>query len=244
MAQRRMIHEKMLENAEFGVLSPNAKLLYIFSIVLADDEGRLKANAISLRGRIFAFNPDIKDGDVRKYLNEIVKKRLVTWYKVENDFYIQHPNWYKYQILRSDRKKESTLPPPNDNQMTTKGDVSKRSKRSKRSNITASLSYLKKIPDNDLDEFYNRFDCSRKAIISKAEDLVLWCDTNGKEKKNYKTFLLNALKKDFPERQEPPRKIKPVEVVEEVSGDKVILKIPEDIKNSINRIIGIKKVSE
>lgn len=104
-----------------------------------------------------------------------------------------------------------------------------------------SVSYLKKIPEKDLEEFYNRFDCSKKAIISKAEDLILWCDTNGKVKKNYKTFLLNALKKDFPERKEPIRKVeiinnKPTVVDQERKP------IPEDIKRSISKIIGEKTI--
>lgn len=107
-----------------------------------------------------------------------------------------------------------------------------------------SLSYLKKIPEKDLQEFYERFDCSKKAIISKAEDLVLWCDTNGKVKKNYKTFLLNALKKDFQERKEPLRK--PIVVTPDIVpvplSPEERKPIPEDIKNSINAIIGNKTI--
>src|SRR3990167_1329052 len=195
--QRRMVYAKILENKDFGFLSPNAKVLYIFCIVLADDEGRLKANAVALRGRVFAFD-------------EIVKSRLVTWYKVENEYFISHPNWVKYQILRTDRTKKSDIPPPDGNQMATKW-VRKISKLSKEER--KALAYLKNIPESDLKEFYERFDCSKKAIISKAEDLLLWCESNAKLKKNYKAFLLTALKKDFPVREVK----KPITATENIS---------------------------
>lgn len=118
----------------------------------------------------------------------------------------------------------------------------RRDKNRREEKITASPSYLSKIPEKDLEEFYQRFDCSKKAIISKAEDLLSWCETNGRVKKNYKTFLLVALKKDFPERKEPPRKpiVQELPKVEENIGPAI--KIPEDIKNSINKIIGSKRV--
>lgn len=234
MAQRRMIHEKMLGNVGFGLLSPNAKVLYIFTIVLADDDGRLKANATALRGRIFPFETNVTDVEVRKYLNEIVKTGLVIWYKIENEYYIQHPNWTKYQILRSDRKKDSDIPPPDDNQVATKrgrSKISKISKISKEEKETSNVRYLQNIPENDLDEFHKRFDASKKAIISKGEDLFLWCASNGKVKKNYKATLLNALKKDFPERkQELPS---PIKKKEEEFVEKPI---PKDIKDSISKL--------
>lgn len=82
-----------------------------------------------------------------------------------------------------------------------------------------SISYLKKIPEKDLQEFYERFDCSKKGIVSKAEDLALWCETNGREKRNYKTFLLNALKKDFKQRTEPAPKDSKVVII----GNRAVL---------------------
>lgn len=68
----------------------------------------------------------------------------------------------------------------------------------------ASIEFLRKLPPSFVEEMYQRFDCSRAAITSKAEDLLLWCETNGKKKKNYRTFLMVALKKDFPVRKSFP----------------------------------------
>jgi hypothetical protein len=209
--QRRMIYAQLAENKGYALMSDKAQKVYVFLIVLADDDGRLKGDSEWLRIKIFPYNPEVLVSDMKGYIKEIVKTGLITWYKKNNDYFIEHPNWEKYQILRADRKKDSNLPPPddnmqpNDNQMTTKR-VRKLSKLSKRREVTNSPLYLKKIPEDDLDIFYNRFDCSKKAIISKGEDLAAWCETNGRVKKNYKTFLLVALKKDFPERREPVKK--------------------------------------
>lgn len=109
---------------------------------------------------------------------------------------------------------------------------------------TAHVSYLKSIPEEDLEEFYKRFDCSKKTIISKAEDLLSWCETNGKVKKNYKTFLLVALKKDFQERKEPIKKVEfngGHPVVYEEKRERTA--VPDDIKKSVNNIINNMKVS-
>jgi len=240
--QRRMIYSQLAENKNFAIMSDKAQKTYIFLIVLADDDGRLKGDTDWLRIKIFPYNPEITRDDMKGYVKEITKAGLIIWYKAEDgNYYISHPNWEKYQILRADRKKESDIPQPNDNQVSTKRERKLSKDKRREVNIINSSSYLKKIPEKDLEEFYNRFDCSKKAIISKAEDLVLWCDTNGKVKKNYKTFLLNALKKDFPERKEPIKKVAFVEGKPTVQeGERK--PIPEDIKRSISEIIGNKTI--
>lgn len=195
-----MMYASLWSNEEFAKLSPNAKLLYLGTITFADDDGRLKGNSAILRSQVFPLQPEITVEEVRKWLNEVVRVGLVTHYKSEDKYFIQHPNWTKYQLLRSDRKKESNLPPPDVNQVATKRRHKEVSKKG-REGIASSLEYLSKIPDEDIQEFVNRFDCSEKGIRSKAEDLILWCKTEGKLKKNYRMFLLKAIKKDFPERK-------------------------------------------
>jgi hypothetical protein len=64
-----------------------------------------------------------------------------------------------------------------------------------------SVDYLSSIPANDMREFVSRFIASEKEIKSKAEDLKLYCERKGRLYRNYKSFLLNALKRDFKERE-------------------------------------------
>ena len=70
-----------------------------------------------------------------------------------------------------------------------------------------SSSYLKEIPEEDLNEFHSRFDCSKSVIKDKAESLYLYCSSKGKKYSNYKSFLLNALKKDFPKRPQSEKNL-------------------------------------
>lgn len=67
------------------------------------------------------------------------------------------------------------------------------------------ISYLKNLPEEDLKDFTYRFDASPKQIQSKAEDLSNYCEAKGKKYKNYRAFLINALKKDFKEMTEEER---------------------------------------
>lgn len=66
--------------------------------------------------------------------------------------------------------------------------------------IEQSRRYLENIPKDHMKEFLDRFNATEKEIKSKAEDLKLYCERKGREYKNYKSFLLNALKRDFKER--------------------------------------------
>ena len=65
--------------------------------------------------------------------------------------------------------------------------------------LEQTINYLKKLPDEDRKEFSNRFKLSDSLIVSKAESLLLYCQSKGKSYKDYRAFLLNALKRDYPE---------------------------------------------
>lgn len=67
-----------------------------------------------------------------------------------------------------------------------------------------SLSYLEKIPESDIKELTEKFVLTEKQLKSKIEDLKNYCEAHGKKYKNYKAFLLNALKKDFQLREKEP----------------------------------------
>lgn len=76
----------------------------------------------------------------------------------------------------------------------------------KRGGLHSSIKYLSNIPKEDVKIFTDRFEATEKQIMGKAEDLKLYCESKGRIYKNYKSFLLNALRKDFPERSEEDRK--------------------------------------
>ena len=72
-----------------------------------------------------------------------------------------------------------------------------------------SKKYLSSIPDEDMSVFLNRFDVGEKQIKDKAESFKLYCESKPKKYGNYRSALLNAMKKDFVERTEANKR-KPV----------------------------------
>ena len=115
-------------------------------------------------------------------------------------------NWSSHQLADSKA----------DNRRTTDGQQTDTNKNDKNDNNEkniereglASLAYLSKIPEEDMKEFMDRFIATKKEIEGKAEGLKLYCESRGKKYKNYKAFLLNALKRDFKEKSEENNKYK------------------------------------
>lgn len=203
-----MVYTNLWQNADFFKLSDRAKLLYIGLITVADDDGRFKANSLLLRSQIFPLDEKITQLDVRKWLNEVVRAGLVEVYRENSEYFGQHPNWHKYQSIRKDLYKQSKLPPNSSRKRHGSGSVSKDKLSKDKIREEASVEFLKSIPAIILDEWYFRFDCSKKALVSKGEELYNYVKSHGKERtyKDFKLMMLNALKKDFPERKEPPRR--------------------------------------
>lgn len=68
------------------------------------------------------------------------------------------------------------------------------------------LEYLMQIPPQDLKDLGEQLGLSTVRITSKAEELYDYCMYKGRRYKNYKSFLRNALKKDFVVPMEKPGK--------------------------------------
>lgn len=241
LGQRRMLYTNLWQNNDFAKLSDKAKLLYVGLITVADDDGRFKASSLLLRSQVFPLDEKITQEDVRKWLNEVVRSTLIDVYRVNGDYFGQHPKWHKYQSIRKDLYKQSELPI---NPLRSRNEVSPKShpniskvKLSKEREEEIAKEYLLNLPEKDLNYFYGRFDCSKKAIVSKAEALFGYCKMHAKWYKDYRYFLLNAVKKDFEERKTPPITQKP-----EVQEEGLKTPIPQDIKDGIKKIISAKTI--
>lgn len=82
------------------------------------------------------------------------------------------------------------------------------------------LSYLSNIPEQDLEEFVEKFNCSKLQVKSKSNAVIDWCKGEGKKKKDYKSTLNNWLRRDYGERA-PKQEFKPDLPVEAVSPEKM-----------------------
>ena len=107
----------------------------------------------------------------------------------------------------------------------------------------ASLNYLKEVPQEDIAEFVTRFEVTPGKVKSIAEDLKLYCERKGKTYRNYKSSLINAIKRDCRER--PPKLVEKPKEPERIltAAEKEAARIKrEQITTSIRAIAAGKTI--
>lgn len=208
--QRRMIYASIYANSELNMLPLEARYLYIGTLVLADDGGKLRADARYLRGQIFSFDEKITSNQVEEWLKLLSDVGQIVLYRTGGVRVLKHPKWKEYQRIRADLYNTRKLPDPlRDRNVAVTPAYRKRREenrieRNRREEKGAE--YLTHVPEGDVKEFLDRFLITEREVRSKAEDLKLYCERKGRRYKNYRSFLLNALKKDFKER-DPTQKV-------------------------------------
>lgn len=122
MANRRMISKGICTSEQVNNLSLESALLFTWLIPHADDDGRLKGSAASVRGNVFPMKEFTVD-DVEKMLQEIQKQGLIWRWSDDDGIYIEFPKWLVHQKIRRDRYTSSELPSYKDHvsQMDTNG---------------------------------------------------------------------------------------------------------------------------
>jgi hypothetical protein len=94
-----MIDPSIWSDSLVGSLSDPARILFIALISNADDEGRLEADALSLRRTAFGFR-DVTVAQVEKWLAEIASTlRSVAVYQRDGRRYVELQNWLSYQTI-------------------------------------------------------------------------------------------------------------------------------------------------
>lgn len=99
-------------------------------------------------------------------------------------------------VWKSDEQSRLTDGQPDDNHVVNRGEVRRGKERLGKERETASLNFLKKVPESITQELSDKYRVSPKGIQEKATDLLLYCEQKGRVYKNYKSFLENALRKD------------------------------------------------
>ncbi len=78
-----------------------------------------------------------------------------------------------------------------------------------------SLEYLKSFPEEDKKEFLAHYFLNERQLDLKVSELYNYCEMHGKQYKNYKAFLRNALSRDFKKKNTGPNE-KPIsKIIEE-----------------------------
>lgn len=218
MAQRRMFSKSITNSGKFLKMPASSRLLYYDLGMNADDDGYAEW-----------FTVMRMSGSSEQDLQVLRANGLVEVFD-ENVLVIL--DWRENNQIRLDRYQPSKYKDiyvglPNGNQMATIGKPSIGKDSIGKVRIENTIAYLSNIPEEDTKEFLERFDISKSKLKSKAEDLMLYCQSKGKVYKNYKAFLLNALKKDCPIKQ--PKLAEPIREANIV--------IPDDIRNAIKTIL-------
>ncbi len=107
MARRRMLDGKIWDDPKTRKLSLEARLLFIFLITEADDEGRLWDSPQEWVLRVFPG----KEVDADRLIKELRRQRLVAGYKAEGRAAVFLPGWFSNQHL-SHPIPSMIVPPP------------------------------------------------------------------------------------------------------------------------------------
>jgi len=101
-----MLDGKIWDDPKVRGVSVEARLLFVFLITEADDEGRLWEASEEWKVRVFGNGK----ADVPGYLRELSRRRLIKRYRAEGRFAIFLPAWFQNQAL-SHPVPSSILPP-------------------------------------------------------------------------------------------------------------------------------------
>ena len=108
MARIRTIKPEFPHSESMGMVSRDARLLFIMLWTLADDEGRLRGNSRMLASLLFPY-----DGDAPKlidgWLGELEAQSCIVRYLGDGSTYLEIRNWLNHQKI--DRPSKSKIPP-------------------------------------------------------------------------------------------------------------------------------------
>lgn len=111
MAPRiRSIKPTLWDSETLGKCSMLARLTFIGMISLADDEGRGRAGARFLLGRIHTWATDVQEPALESALTELGTSGCAIFYEIEGVRYYYLPGWKGNQLIN--RPSPSILPPP------------------------------------------------------------------------------------------------------------------------------------
>lgn len=108
MARKRMISPEFWSDEKLGVVSRDAKLLFIGLWNFADDLGDLRDNAVKIKAQVFPIDTDIAATDVSRLIEELVDCGVLIKYSVDGTDYLSIKKFLKHQQIQ--HPTASTIP--------------------------------------------------------------------------------------------------------------------------------------
>lgn len=204
MAQRRMFSLDIVDSDAFLEMPDSSQNLYFHLGMRADDDGFI-SNPKKIARILGASEDDLKILIAKRFvLTFETGVVVIKHWKINN--YIQSDRYKPTKYLDEKRLLETkengsyTDRIQENNTMETQVRLGKVSigKRERDAKASTSPSYLKNIPLEDIKYFREITKATDKQIKDKGEQLFDYCLAKGKTYKNYKALLANALRKDYP----------------------------------------------
>jgi hypothetical protein len=107
-----MIHGDIAEDRKINSVSEGAETLFFRLLAKTDDFGRYFGDPDLLRGKIYPRRPELSVHDIEGRLIELVTKRLLNFYEVDEDFFVEFRGFEKRQAFRKDVKRKARFPEP------------------------------------------------------------------------------------------------------------------------------------
>ncbi len=118
MPQGRIILKSICQSKKLSELKTDgARLLYTWLIPCLDIEGRFSGDEDVIKGQIFTRLKKTA-AEIGKYLTDLARVGLIIWYEVDNDRYLQVPDFADRQpSLNPSKEADSTIPAPTPDQI-------------------------------------------------------------------------------------------------------------------------------
>lgn len=102
----RIIKESVCTSENIDLLSMEAESFFYRLIVSCDDYGRMDARLAILRAKCYPLKLDkIKEKDIEKWLLELIKADLITYYQSNGRPYLEFKTWQDHQQVRANKSK-------------------------------------------------------------------------------------------------------------------------------------------
>jgi hypothetical protein len=110
VARIRTIKPEFWIDEKIGELSFGARLLFIATWNLADDEGILRWNAAYLRGHVFTYDVHVPIAKIKDLMQELIDENLIEKYDVGVDAYAFVVHFSKHQVINKPMPSKQPLP--------------------------------------------------------------------------------------------------------------------------------------
>jgi hypothetical protein len=112
VAKKRQIDPDSYTDDKLAFLSIGAHFLFYATVVLADDEGRIRWSARQFKARVFASKDGVTLEDVEKWMAELVAENAIKIYDNNGTVFAFHPQFKKHQWINKPTASKLPAPPP------------------------------------------------------------------------------------------------------------------------------------